>query len=416
MMPQSFNAYCQDNSEYGKIISISDNTVAVIFENRTLKLGDEIDFIRRRDIIDPVTKKIRGNTESHIAKGVVEDIGLGKGYINITWKAPGLKSIELSDSPLITGVEKKFTRVEKVVGKIQNLISEKEIEIDLGSKNEINEGDMFLIQRTEDVVDPNTKEITGQNTYEIGKGKVSSVSDNKSRAELIQLNPGVKINLETDGVVFEPFSEKQKAVVGADSSEVAEMKTEINKLKVEISNLKTTVDSLTIEQRIHSEKFEKFRDEIENIIARLKKSDISGTKIRIKNDEVITQNSSETLFNSYKKALDKCLLHKYEKAIADFHNIIKTYPDSKLIENCYYWIGQAYFSMGNFEKALEFFNTVLSENRFTHKDDDASIMIGITYFKMGKADTALSMFKNFIVKFPESEYKEKVLSWIKKLS
>ena len=85
--------FAQDNSEYGKIIGISENTVTIVFENRNLSVGDEISFSRLKEIVDPVTNRVRGGTKTVVARGVVEDVGLGKGYVNIVWKAAGIKNV-----------------------------------------------------------------------------------------------------------------------------------------------------------------------------------------------------------------------------------------------------------------------------------------------------------------------------------
>ena len=95
---------------------------------------------------------------------------------------------------------------------------------------------------------------------------------------------------------------------------------------------------------------------------------------------------------------------------------MKHYPNSKLTENCQYWIAQSYFSMGHYETAAEGFKSVITDSRFKHKDDDASIMLAITYYKLGRPADALAEFQNFVRLYPGSEYRRKVDSWIKRLS
>ena len=105
-----------------------------------------------------------------------------------------------------------------------------------------------------------------------------------------------------------------------------------------------------------------------------------------------------------------------KRAIQEFQAIINLYPDSKLSENCHYWIAQSYFNLYDYTKALEGFMAVIDDTRFSHKDDDSSIMLGITQYKTGNTTEALIEFQKFIIKYPDSEYRNKVNYWIQRLS
>ena len=407
-----FALNAQEDINTGKILSMSGNTVVVHFENMSLGLGDEVVFKRIKEIIDPVDNRVKGRTENEIATGIVEDIGLGKVYVNVITKTA---DISLTDKVVYTGREKKITRTTKVVGKIQELISENEIEIDVGTDEEINEGDFFLINRTENVYDPETNEITETKQIEVGRGRVSSVTESSSRAELIELTPGMELNLETDNIVFEPVLQTEGSLLVA-PSEINDLHLEIEDLKQEVQLLRATVDSLGVEHQLHRGEFDTLKNEIERVFSSLMKSDMVGSKILLKNDEPITPDISQKLWHSYKQALDDCLDHKFEDAISEFQLIMEQYPSSKLTENCRYWIAQSYFNMQNYQNALDGFSAVIEDTRFNHKDDDASIMLGITFYKMGNTTEALVEFQKFIVNYPESEYKDKVNYWIQRLS
>ncbi len=406
----------QEDNNYGSILSISGNTVEVQFEQQTLSVGDEILFTRYKEIVDPITGKIWGGNETEIAIGVVDDLGLGKAYVSIVSKLSIIENIELSDRAIFTGKGKKIVRTKKVVGKIQTLISEKEIEIDVGTNEKINDGDLFLIQRTENVYDPETNEITETKLIEVGKGQVSSVTRNSSRGEVTDLNPDMELNLETDNIVFEPVYAEPEVVAFVDSSEVMDLHNEINDLKVDVMSLRTAIDSLGQEHFKYKDELAAFKGEIENMFTSLMMSDIDDSKIIIKNDEPITQDMSENMAESYKQALDDCLNGRFERAVQEFQQIINRYPNSSLTENCIYWIAQSHFSTGNYSAALEEFKAVIEDTRFSHKDDDAALMLGITLYITGNNFEALEELKEFIIKYPDSEYRNKVDYWIQRLS
>jgi len=109
-------------------------------------------------------------------------------------------------------------------------------------------------------------------------------------------------------------------------------------------------------------------------------------------------------------------LGQYEESIPLFQDIIDQFPESKLTENCRYWIAQSYYGMRNYQTALEEFLTVLKDVQFSHKDDDASIMAGITLYRLGREQDALQEFRRFLDRYPDSEFESKVRYWINRLS
>jgi len=306
-------------------------------------------------------------------------------------------------------------RAKEVIGKVQELINDKKIDIDVGEEEEINEGDLFLVQRTEYIYDQETNEVIDTKKVEVGRGQVSIVAQYSSRGEL-ELNPGMKLNPDTDNIVFEPTYEELVEIALAESSLVQDIRKEIIDLKSELFLLRATVDSLGQEHLDHRNEFEMFKDEIEDMFSSLMMSDMVGSKILIKNDESITPSVSESLVDSYKQALDDCLNYRFETAIKEFQSIINQYPNSKLTENCRYWIAQSYYNMGNYPAAIEIFKAVIEDTRFSHKNDDASIMLGISYYLTGNISEALIEFQKFLINYPDSEYSDKVNYWIQRLS
>ena len=226
----------------------------------------------------------------------------------------------------------------------------------------------------------------------------------------------MKLNPTTDNIVFEPAYEELIEIALAESSLVQNIHKEIDDLKSDLFLLRATVDSLGQEHSDHRNEFEMYKDEIEDMFSSLMMSDMVGSKILIKNDESITPSISESLVDSYRQALDACLNYRFETAIKEFQSIINRYPNSKLTENCRYWIAQSYYGMRNYPAAIEVFKAVIEDTRFSHKNDDASIMLGISYYLTGNVTEALIEFQKFLINYPDSEYRDKVNYWIQRLS
>ena len=401
----------QTQSNLGIILSVSGRTVIANFENTLVSIGDEIMIIKRLPIIDPITGKVRGERKVDIAMGIVDDFGLGKTSIRITqyFIEEGITTDELV---MLTGKEKKIIRpTGPNFGEIQE-ISDDTIVTSLSASDEISEGDIFLIQRTEPVYDPETQEIVGANQVNVGRLAVDSVSDMGSVTKILEKKDNIQI---TDTVVKESDWLKHLATLRADSSRVDRLEEDVVKLRGQLERLKASVDSLGFAHAAHKNEFDMLKSDIERVLSSLVKGDIIGTTIRLRNDEPLKIDPSGDLFTSYRRALNLCLDNKLEEAIQAFNAVLAAYPDSPLNENCRYWIAQSYFAMKAYTQALEGFSAVIRDTRFTHKDDDSSIMLGITYLRMERTEEARQAFERFTADYPDSEYQTKVRYWIGRL-
>lgn len=426
-------SYAQDIQPYGNITNISDNQIVVQFENIDVSVGDEIEVKRTKQIVNPITQKIVGTRLLVIAKGVVEEIGLGKAQIKILKKITRKKIIK-TDMVFLTGTEKQISRQEKQKIEEVFLIPEQKppqyfdiqdideeadtIEMKGGYDDDISEGDIFLIQRKEMIYDPETKLVVDTKEINVGKLQIESLTKNTSIGRIIEKSEGIEPNINDQVVKEKEHIAYMEwfARIRADSSEIARLRNEVKVLKYQIRLIKATMDSLGYKHSEHLNEFVMLKNDIDNVLPKLMAGDIIGARIRIKNDEPLSAFESHNLLVLYKKVLDDCFNKKFQTAIVEFQDIINRYPDSKLTENCRYWIAQSYFNMKDYPRAAEVFKTVIGDRRFNHKDDDASIMLGITYYRMNDFNAALLEFQNFINNYPDSEYKNKVSYWIQRFS
>jgi len=394
----------------GRVLNISGKTIIAGLDEVSCKVGDEVEIIRREKIVDPLTGKVRGERPVSIAQGIIVDLGLGKANIRVE-PSEG-KAVKVDDIVVLTGREKKIIRPEgPKAGEIQE-ITEDTIVTDLGAEDDISPGDVFLIQRQEPIIDPETNEITGFNSVNVGRYTVDEVSENRSVARVLEQN---LVPQKTDIVYKESEYLKYLASMKSDSLKIASLEKEVNRLKKQLRAVRAKLDSLAEAHSVHLNEYEMLKHDIEAFLTQAMRGDISGSRIRIKNDEPITAGEAGDLFTAYKKALDDCLDHKLESAIREFNAIIAAYPESKLTENCRYWIAQSYFAMKAYPQAADGFLAVINDTRFNHKDDDAAIMLGITYLRMNRIEDARAQFQRFIEEYPDSEYIDKVSYWMSRL-
>ncbi|MDQ7052633.1 MAG: tetratricopeptide repeat protein [candidate division KSB1 bacterium] len=90
------------------------------------------------------------------------------------------------------------------------------------------------------------------------------------------------------------------------------------------------------------------------------------------------------------------------------------YPQHRLASNCWYWIGESYFALGDLNNALQAFNEVLNY-RNSFKTDDALLMLGRIYMRQGNAEMARQMFNRLQQDYPDSEYVPRAQRYLNQL-
>jgi len=400
----------QERKPAGTVVSISGKTVIAETGDVSIGGGDEVEIYRKQKIIDPISGKVRGVRDVLVAKGVIVDFGLGKATLRIETAE---NEVEIGDTVMLTGREKRIIRpTGPRYAKIQEIRDDETIVTNFGDNDEISEGDIFLIQRTEPIYDPETKEITGTNTVNVGRYTVESIGNNQSVARVLEQNMEPRT---TDIVYKESEYLDYLVAMQSDSARISQLRGEVDALKMRVSGLQASLDSLRLSHENHLDDFETLKTDIEMVVSRLISGDLGEVRLMRKNDEPMRARSRaipDALMAEYRKALALCLDNKLERAVTAFDDIIRRWPDSMLTENCRYWIAQSYYGLKMYPQAAQGFSMVMEDTRFDHKDDDASIMLGITYYRMNQPDKAREEFNRFISAYPDSEYISKVRYWV----
>lgn len=107
---------------------------------------------------------------------------------------------------------------------------------------------------------------------------------------------------------------------------------------------------------------------------------------------------------------------KYQAAIEDFANFLKTYPNSQLASNSGYWQGEAEAVLGNDKKALAAFKNVYETYPTTHKAADAMLRAADILASLGETDQAKALYEKCIKAYDHLPAAKKAQSRLKELS
>jgi len=93
----------------------------------------------------------------------------------------------------------------------------------------------------------------------------------------------------------------------------------------------------------------------------------------------------------------------YKDAIKIFTDVLARFPSGEYADNSNFWIGESFYSIGEFASAIKSYELVLSF-KGTSKADDAQYKIGVTYNKLGQQSLARKELDMLINRYPSSEY------------
>ncbi len=93
----------------------------------------------------------------------------------------------------------------------------------------------------------------------------------------------------------------------------------------------------------------------------------------------------------------------FELAIDGFKMYIEQFPESPLVDNSLYWIGECYFSQKKYAEAIEQFNELLLNYPRGDRIPAAYLKKGISLMELRKKEESLIVFKLLISKYPLEE-------------
>lgn len=107
---------------------------------------------------------------------------------------------------------------------------------------------------------------------------------------------------------------------------------------------------------------------------------------------------------AYSQALDT-LVQRFEAAAAArmFQAFVRDFPDSPLIPNAWYWLGESYYVTQNYDLAAEAFETTLAQYPGSRKEPDAMLKLAYCRIGLGQLAAAEAGLRELIARHPGSD-------------
>jgi tol-pal system protein YbgF len=133
------------------------------------------------------------------------------------------------------------------------------------------------------------------------------------------------------------------------------------------------------------------------------KSEIAALKKAASTSQQIPKPGEVSFELAYKEAFEAFQKGAYEDALKRFSGYLETYPETGLVPNVYYWMGECYMNLKNYEKAILSFQEVVDKYPKSEKAPRALLSQADAFDRVNDKKSSITILKKVIELFPKSE-------------
>jgi tol-pal system protein YbgF len=115
---------------------------------------------------------------------------------------------------------------------------------------------------------------------------------------------------------------------------------------------------------------------------------------------IIDKSSDKDRYNFAYEYIKKGDYAEAQKLLTEF---TKDFPKSSLMPNALYWLGETYYTQGQYENAVGFFADVFSKHKTSSKAPDALFKMGLSMKALNNNEAACSAWKGLIAEYPKAD-------------
>ena len=184
----------------------------------------------------------------------------------------------------------------------------------------------------------------------------------------------------------------------------ADIYTQLEEQNQIIGELTAKVEELTHQHSVLQDRLEKMQADVDlrfsekeekNVVKSDNKDEKESLKTEVKNEKLTDK-------EAYDKAYNLLIKTKYTEAEQAFIAFLKDYPESNLVVNANYWLGETYYVRGQYEVAAGIFSDGLTKYEKSTKAPDNLLKLGLTMANLNKKEDACGFFKLMSEQFPKA--------------
>jgi tol-pal system protein YbgF len=105
----------------------------------------------------------------------------------------------------------------------------------------------------------------------------------------------------------------------------------------------------------------------------------------------------------YKQAFDAFQKGLYQDSVGAFSEFVATFPDTPLVPNARYWMGEAYMNLKDQEKAIVSFQEVIDKYPKSEKAPRALLRQAEAFGELGDKKSSTTLLKRVVELYPKSD-------------
>jgi len=117
----------------------------------------------------------------------------------------------------------------------------------------------------------------------------------------------------------------------------------------------------------------------------------------------------------YQRGLRLILAYQFKKGRDYLEKFIRQFPKDKLVPNALYWIGESYYSQGNYAQAILTFKQVVTRYPKSYKAAHALLKIAYAYAELKDLENARFYLKALLSDYPKSDVVAKARAKLRSL-
>ena len=106
--------------------------------------------------------------------------------------------------------------------------------------------------------------------------------------------------------------------------------------------------------------------------------------------------------SQYNRARNLFVGKKYNDAAQIFSQIAEGAPRHPLAPNARYWLGECYYSQGQYQRAIVEFDRVVADYPTSQKAPDATLKLAYSYDRLKDGNTAMAKLRELLRRWPKS--------------
>lgn len=129
-----------------------------------------------------------------------------------------------------------------------------------------------------------------------------------------------------------------------------------------------------------------------------------------------TSKAGDSAQQSYQKAFNYVKQHQYSQAVTAFNQFTKQYPQSSLVGNAYYWLGEVHYQQSQMPDAAKAYQALIDKYPHNDKIPDATYRLALIKARQGDVDTTEKLLNSVIKEHPKTQAAQKAKTFLAKIN